>query len=347
MPKICVYCKQDCSNKPRLKDADGHYACQACAEAHGKGSQGSAHGTGSGTAHASRRAAKAPASVAAPATEAALSSTPDAAIGDDAMDLSDLVAASEKAGGSLQALRLCPMCQTSNASHAADCRECGYSFASGRPGPSREADAARRAVKIAGVPAKSKCERCGYSLAGLLTPVCPECGHVNPTNRHAAQHEERTKASARAYWVKPLVIIGVSLPVAAAFQIYAATKAGNTAGSGLAIFGISIAMYVVCSFAVYFLLCLVWFGFSQSLKLACLCLLAVAVSSTAISSVANALIPLPLIPGLVTLFCYCGIAADLLDMDLREAFLFGFLCNVATFAGAIFVVSAIMAYVNG
>lgn len=28
--KICVHCKQDCSNKPRAKDATGQYACKTC-----------------------------------------------------------------------------------------------------------------------------------------------------------------------------------------------------------------------------------------------------------------------------------------------------------------------------
>jgi hypothetical protein len=28
--KVCIWCKQDCSQKPRQKDAKGHYLCQEC-----------------------------------------------------------------------------------------------------------------------------------------------------------------------------------------------------------------------------------------------------------------------------------------------------------------------------
>ena len=31
--KICAICGDDCANKPRLKDAKGHYACRACYDA--------------------------------------------------------------------------------------------------------------------------------------------------------------------------------------------------------------------------------------------------------------------------------------------------------------------------
>ncbi|MEM9082773.1 MAG: hypothetical protein AAGB34_04190 [Planctomycetota bacterium] len=30
--KICRLCGEDCSDRPRIKDAKGHYACKACAK---------------------------------------------------------------------------------------------------------------------------------------------------------------------------------------------------------------------------------------------------------------------------------------------------------------------------
>lgn len=32
-PKVCIYCAQDCSSRPRTKDAQGRYACKSCHEA--------------------------------------------------------------------------------------------------------------------------------------------------------------------------------------------------------------------------------------------------------------------------------------------------------------------------
>lgn len=31
--KICIFCKQDCAGRPRMKDEHGRYACQACVDA--------------------------------------------------------------------------------------------------------------------------------------------------------------------------------------------------------------------------------------------------------------------------------------------------------------------------
>ncbi len=30
--KTCIWCKQDCSNKPRQKDLKGNYLCKECVE---------------------------------------------------------------------------------------------------------------------------------------------------------------------------------------------------------------------------------------------------------------------------------------------------------------------------
>lgn len=29
--KVCIYCSQDCTDRPRIKDSRGNYACKACA----------------------------------------------------------------------------------------------------------------------------------------------------------------------------------------------------------------------------------------------------------------------------------------------------------------------------
>ncbi|MGS3016595.1 hypothetical protein AB2890_24775, partial [Escherichia coli] len=81
------------------------------------------------------------------------------------------------------------------------------------------------AKKLKGKPSVAKCQECGYSLKGLETPICPECGHVNPTGRVRPDHEIESKRSARAYWFKPVVMIGIGLPIAAGAQVYTVTSA--------------------------------------------------------------------------------------------------------------------------
>ncbi len=336
MSKVCVYCKQDCSNKPRLKDADGHYACKACAQKHAGAASRSGYphhaapnpqretATSSGHHHPQ-----------APAPQAA-------ALDGNEIDLSAVVAASEHVDVQLQAMRVCPACETSNLPAAEVCRECGHNFITGRARPTPEERAARASATLVGIPARATCEKCNYSLKGLRTPVCPECGHINPTDAAKVDHQERSRESAKRYWMKPLLIIAASLPIAAGFHTYIVAHAGGSIIKGLFVFALLQVIYVACSFVVYFLLCLMFFGFSQSLRLATLSLLAVATSTGAISAVLSVLIPLPLIPGLITMFCYCGIAADLLDMELKEAFFFGILCSVATWLGGPLLVIAVL-----
>lgn len=337
MSKVCVYCKQDCSNKPRLKDADGHYACKECAQKHA----GSASRSGSRhhAAPAPRPETQAPARPHTPRAPSHEAPAPD----EGEIDLSAVVAASEHVDVQLRAMRVCPACQTSNLPAAQDCRECGFNFATGRAAPTPEERAARASAKLVGIPAKAACEKCNYSLKGLRTPVCPECGHINPTDAAKVDHQQRSLESAKNYWKKPLIMIAASLPIAAGFHAYSVVHAGGSIMKGLFVFALMQAVYVTCSFVVYFMLCLMFFGFSQSLRLAALCLVAVATTTSAISVVLSVIIPLPLIPGLITTFCYCGIAADLLDMELKDAFFFGILCSVATWFGGAALVLAVLA----
>ncbi len=340
MAKVCVYCQEDCSTKPRLKDAAGRYACKACADAHGHGASraGTSAGTRTGS-HAPTSAARATTTARGGARAGAPATRADNA--DDGLDLAAVLAEAERAGGGLQAMRLCPACQTSNATTADTCRECGCDLATGKPASGRLHNAARDARKLKGKPSVAKCEECGYSLKGLETPICPECGHVNPCGHVRPDHAVESKKAARAYWIKPVVMIGIGLPIAAGAQVYTVTSAGGSVMKALFVFALTQGIYIVCSFVVYLLLGLLFTGFSQSIRLAALSLVALSVSTSAISAGLSVVIPLPLIPWLITVFCYCGIAADLLDMELKSAFIFGLLCGVATYIGLPLIIIAV------
>lgn len=323
MSKLCVYCGQDCSAKPRIKDADGHYACKACADAH------------AAAAAPAPRAQRAPAPTSAtPRTPKAAAAAAAPALDDGDVDLSALVAESAKVDAGPQEMRACPNCQASNGSTATECRSCGYNFIT------RKAPARKGPALPVGVAAKDNCEKCGYAMKGLATPKCPECGHVNSTDVKKVQHERDSKASARAYWLKPIVITAISLPIACGagmYQLINDPAFPLEAGQAAIIFAASFAVYVVCSFAVYFLLGL-FGGFSMSHSLAILGLIAVASATSATGAIFRAVIPLPLIPWILNFFVYCGLASELLDIELSDSWKFGFLCNFATFIGTVIVI---------
>ncbi|MCA3004828.1 MAG: hypothetical protein LW650_08620 [Planctomycetaceae bacterium] len=125
--KVCRFCGEDCSARPRVKEADtGRYACKSCAE--------------QAAAQAAQQAA-ARATVAQRARAARVASTPASAA--PAFD--------PDAGA-----RVCTNCGSTVAASAAKCGGCGFDFATGKtPGmveakPAPRPKAARPGSKSSG-----------------------------------------------------------------------------------------------------------------------------------------------------------------------------------------------------
>jgi hypothetical protein len=91
--KVCRICQEDCSSKPRVRDAEGNYYCKACLERQ----------KASGAAPAAAAAAAAPASA------------------DRGYSLADLM---EDNG--LEGAQMCPQCGNAMRVGAALCIRCGY-----------------------------------------------------------------------------------------------------------------------------------------------------------------------------------------------------------------------------
>ena len=106
--KICMVCGEKCADRPRLKDAQGRYACQVCVEAkRGPGQRARARAPGVGAA-----VAQAP----APAVDAGIGFSMDDYLGDvQAADANP-----------------CPTCGTGRAADAVVCMQCGFDSSSGR-----------------------------------------------------------------------------------------------------------------------------------------------------------------------------------------------------------------------
>ena len=55
---------------------------------------------------------------------------------------------------------------------------------------------------------------CGYSLAGLKSERCPECGTINSTRRRKAMADERAvKDTVRQAYLRPVIMFGGGLTV--------------------------------------------------------------------------------------------------------------------------------------
>lgn len=109
--KRCMFCGIDVAKAPRLKDAQGRYACKPCAEQKATASKGGG----------------APRAAAAPA--------PSANYDDDALDLAAI--AQMVPAGTVQTARQCPSCGAVVSNDAVICMSCGFNVSTGKGAKTR------------------------------------------------------------------------------------------------------------------------------------------------------------------------------------------------------------------
>ena len=172
--KLCIKCGQDCSKRPRTKDARGRYICQECMT----------------RAQAARAAA-----VAAPPPP--VDDEPIFALDDAALS------AATAAAGKIERPRSCGNCGMVMGGGAVICTRCGLNTSTGKVlGTDKRAGAGK------------KCIKCGYALDGLSAPVCPECGTINTKeDRKRATDRKESDRIARNELIKPVVYFLISVAI--------------------------------------------------------------------------------------------------------------------------------------
>lgn len=111
-----------------------------------------------------------------------------------------------------------------------------------------------------------KCSKCGYSLEGLETNTCPECGHENTRRRRGKSQllEEESRQIARMEYIKPAVTLVLGMVV-----VMMILAIGGDWPAMLARVGGLPVRVLVGTFA-YFLCCLWFFGFDSPWRLTAL-----------------------------------------------------------------------------
>lgn len=110
------------------------------------------------------------------------------------------------------------------------------------------------------------CSECGYSLEGLETTLCPECGHENkPVRKPKSQIlEEESRRIARLEYVKPAVTLAAGVLIVVAILLLGRpwlTAVGWVGG---------LPVRVIIGTLAYFLCCLWFFGFDAPWRLTAL-----------------------------------------------------------------------------
>lgn len=237
--KVCKYCGNDCTGKPRTKDSAGRYACATCVE----------------NVKSQRNPPPSPPPPAPP--------LPPESDADEALPFLE-----ER---SLPAQEPCPNCKRPIAHGGVLCTACGFNTATGSKvatqvsAPSGPAESLPQGVFVK---VGSNCGRCGYDLSKLKTPRCPECGAIN----RGPNKEDRLKADSRHVvrmaYIKPALIAALGLAVSGAIV---ASRGSDLIPIWAITFGVSYVLGVI----VYFFCTLTFVGVDEPFHLMMLRLLAV------------------------------------------------------------------------
>ncbi len=329
--KTCIKCGQDCSGKPRTKDAQGRYTCRECYDKLMAARAGApAMVQPAKAVEVKPLSAKAPvvkvtAKPVAAATPAAdayddapPAEEPEFTLGDGA-GFGEGIPLDEDAAGIASAAAAqptaCPGCGVFLPHGTVICTRCGMNTQTGK---------ALGTAKLAGE--GRQCIKCGYSLKGLKSMKCPECGTVNTVKtREEKQREYDRKTSrevARNAYLKPVIAFAVGLTIA----VLLASQLG--ADPKVAVVGLLLqyAVFVPIGVIVFFLFCLAWSGFDAPIHLSALRLAAVFAVTDAAA-----------VPSLVlgfyaigVLICVMALAIHtLMDQDMPDSFILAVLLLIA------------------
>jgi hypothetical protein len=302
--KTCIRCRTDCSGRARIRDGNGRYICRRCLrpEELAKVDGGLPQPV-------------APIPVAAP--------VPDDPAGFDPLPFE----IPEAPAG----LAVCPQCQSSIPYGSSLCIQCGYDTAKGKHISTTlgidEPDTPK------GSPASGKCVKCGYTLKGLKSPRCPECGHLSTPNDIKERMRATSRQTARWAYLKPLIHFGIGI------LILSFIAAASDAPSGVAIlYGVKLAIGVPIGVLAFFLCCLIWMGFDAPMHLTAIRLAGVYALTDAAAALLS-FVPIPLIPWLITLALYVGLLAESLELDLQDAILVGLVTWFIKFMALMFLLA--------
>lgn len=280
--KVCILCRQDCSNRPRVKDARGRYMCRACADAR--------------AATASVAPAPRPSEARDEPADDAYDLMPDSLLGDGPSP--------------------CPTCGQPIPAGSVLCLNCGFDVRKGAKlltGTGVDDPDDPGSIPVKGKPAAAKCPECGYDLKGLNTPRCPECGKLVVKKSFEDKRAEDSRRAAREVWSKPLALIAVGLVGTAIWELLA-----DHTGRGLAESLLGIAVQVPIGLTVYFLCCLAWIGFDMPWRYIALRLAAV-YAITGLVALPVGLIPIGLVRLGIMVITYVGLLMDMLDLEVQDA----------------------------
>jgi hypothetical protein len=170
-----------------------------------------------------------------------------------------------------------------------------------------------------GPPAKLKtplhtCRNCGYDLAGLPEPVCPECGTRNPRrSSRAHEYEEDSREVAKWAYLRPAIMLGTGLVGITLFGLLAQ---GNPLYAAYAL--IQYAVEVPIVLGVYIACCALWIGFDMPLRLIALRLAGIFAVVDLVGDIVG-LFPVAIVSWSITGILYIWMLSQELELEYQDA----------------------------
>lgn len=337
--KTCIKCGQDCSGKPRTKDAQGRYTCRECFDklTAARAAQPAA-AVEVKPAKAGVQAAAKPVVVTRPAAAAKAvgAAAPAAAAEEPALTFDDGAGFGEGLGVEEMDAGIAAIA----AAQPKECQNCGLFLPQStvictRCGLNTQTGKVLGTEKIVGE--TRQCIKCGYSLKGLKNMKCPECGTVNLVKTKEDKQREDIRKTSRAVvrneYLKPLIMFVVGLAIAVGI----ASQVGADPTGTVILLLIKYAVFVPIGVIVFFVCCLLWMGFDAPMHLTALRLAA------AFALTDTMYIPSQMLGfyGIGVTICALGLILHvLMDLDIQDAIIMAVLLNLVQFGVLIAIVAA-------
>ena len=307
--KPCVLCGAECDGRPRVKDRTGRYYCKAC------------HDTELERRESSRTPPVEP-------EQAEPEATPPEEDDAGIIPLADEVpyaAAGTGGAGS------CPACGRIMGKSAVICVGCGYNAREGVRSStlvSSKGESGRRTVP---------CPSCGYDLSGLRSQKCPECGERITLQTVRDKNERYAAEMHRREYIKPAAWLGVGV-VGVAISLLIQGEP-----LGVVLYGAGLFLEIVIGYAVFWC-CQKWLIGDEAPFLLSILRLAGIYALTDLVGELAGLLPIIIVPSLITFVAYMALLMDAFDLEFSDAWLLAILTGVTKFAVAVCVMLIVAKY---
>lgn len=215
----------------------------------------------------------------------------------------------EAADPSISRRKPCHACGAPIAIDASQCGVCGYTEGADLRSSQRYETNSKAIKQTKG--GDRACGACGYSLKGHVGERCPECGQPFTRRSSRFDREEASRNAVRDAYRKPTIMLLVGF----AIQIIATLLSDGMADTAWLFprFGIELVIGVV----VFYVLGAMFFGLDAPIQLVILQLAGIYAVTDAVW-IGCELVGL-WYPIFIVGFVYCGLLADMFEMELQEA----------------------------